>query len=314
MSMTMVKDPYDVLGVKRGASEDDIQKAYRGLAKRFHPDLNRGDKRAEERFKDISAAYDIVGDTAKRARFDRGEIDASGQEIRANPFARGGGRGGAAGGGGFGAEGFSAENIGDIFDTIFSQGRGQGQARGRRPGGFQARGEDESFRLEIPFLDAVQGTKKRVTLPSGKSLDVAIPAGLDDGQTIRLKGQGGPGTGGGPAGDVLIEVKVAEHPQFKRQDRDIHLELPVSLGEAVLGAKVDTPTIAGSVTLTVPKGSTSGTVLRLRGKGMPAAGSKPAGDQYVTLKVALPRDSDTELEDFVRGWSARRPYNPRSGT
>jgi DnaJ-class molecular chaperone len=301
MSVTMAKDPYDVLGVKRGASEDDIQKAFRGLAKKFHPDLNRGDKRAEERFKEINAAYDILGDNAKRGRFDRGEIDATGQDIRVNPFARGGFRGGAG-------EGFSAENIGDIFDNLF------GQSRGRRGGGFQARGEDEAFRLEIDFLDAVHGTKKRVTLPSGKSLDVGIPAGLDDGQTIRLRGQGGPGMSGGQAGDVLIEVRIAEHPHFKRKDRDIHVDVPVSLGEAVLGGKVEVPTVAGQVSLTVPRGSTSGTVLRLRGKGMPAAAGKPAGDQYVTLKVALPRDGDAELEDFVRAWSARRPYNPRTGT
>ena len=307
MSVTMTKDPYDVLGVKRGASEDDIQKAFRGLAKKYHPDLNRGDKRAEERFKEVNTAYDILGDTTKRGRFDRGEIDASGNEVRMNPFARGGFRGGP---GGFSAEGLGAENIGDIFDNLFGQGRGR-RGGGFGGGGFQARGEDESFRLEISFLDAMHGAKKRVTLPSGKSLDVTIPAGLDDGQTIRLKGQGGPGMSGGPAGDVLIEVKIAEHPDFKRKDRDIYVDLPVSLGEAVLGAKVEAPTVGGSVSLTVPKGSSSGTVLRLRGKGMPASGAKPAGDQYVTLKIALPRDGDRELEDFVRGWSARKPYDPR---
>ncbi|MBM3515414.1 MAG: J domain-containing protein [Alphaproteobacteria bacterium] len=301
----MAKDPYDVLGIKRGASEDDIQKAFRGLAKKYHPDLNRGDKRAEERFKEVNTAYDILGDAAKRGRFDRGELDAAGNEVRMNPFGRGGFRRGPAG-----AEGFGAENIGDIFDNLFGQGRGR-RAGGFGGGGFQARGEDESFRLEVAFLDAVQGTKKRVTLPSGKSLDVTIPAGLDDGQTIRLKGQGGPGMAGGPAGDVLIEVKVAEHAAFKRKDRDIHVEVPVSLGEAVLGGKVEVPTIAGSVALTVPKNSSSGTVLRLRGKGMPATNAKPAGDQYVTLKIALPRNADDDLENFVRGWSARKPYDPR---
>ena len=306
MSVTMARDPYDVLGVKREASDGEIQKAFRGLAKKHHPDLNRNDKKSEDRFKEINAAYDIVGDDKKRARFDRGEIDAGGQEIRQNPFARGGFRPGAGG-----AQNINMEDFGDIFESMFGQGRARRGGGFGGGAGFKARGEDENFRLEVGFVEAVKGMKKRVTLPSGKSLDVAIPAGIEDGQTIRLRGQAAAGQGGGPAGDVLIEVKVAEHPVFKKRERDIHVELPVSLVEAVLGAKVEVETLSGAVSLTVPPGSNSGSVLRLRGRGLPAAGSKPAGDQYVTLKVSLPKEPDRELEDFVRGWSARHPYNPR---
>ncbi|MDX2145696.1 MAG: DnaJ C-terminal domain-containing protein [Rhodospirillaceae bacterium] len=320
----MAKNPYDVLGVKRDADDAAIQKAYRNLAKVHHPDMNPGNKKAEDRFKDINAAYDILGDAAKRKRFDRGEIDASGQEIRTNPFARGGFRQNAGGGMGAGGPGggFAFDDLGDIFESMFGKGKGAGPGggmggggpfRGGPGGGFATRGEDENFRLDIGFIDAVTGAKRRVSLPSGKSLDVTIPAGIADGQTIRLRGQGVPGVGGGPPGDVLIEVKVAEHPHFKRQGRDITLELPVSLGEAVLGAKVEVPTISGSVTLTIPKGSNSGSMLRLRGKGLPATKTEPAGDQYVTLKVVLPKEPDEELETLVRAWSAKRPYNPRSG-
>jgi DnaJ-class molecular chaperone len=315
----MARNPYDVLGVKPDADDAAIQKAYRGLAKTYHPDMNPGNKKAEDRFKEISAAYDILGDAAKRKRFDRGEIDAGGQEVRVNPFARGGFRQGSGGFGGGGpgnmGGGFAFEDLGDLFDNMFGGARGKAGADrgpGRGPaGGFASRGEDESFRLEIGFIDAVNGAKRRVTLPSGKSLDVTIPAGIADGQTIRLRGQGVPGVNGGPPGDVLIEVKVAEHPHFKRQGRDIALELPVTLGEAVLGGKVEVPTVSGSVALTIPKGSNAGTVLRLRGKGLPATKSAPAGDQFVTLKVVLPKETDDELEAFARTWSAKRPYNPR---
>jgi DnaJ-class molecular chaperone len=313
----MARNPYEVLGVAKDSSDEEIQKAFRGLAKKLHPDMNPGDKRSEDRFKEINAAYEIVGDEKKRPRFDRGEIDASGQEIRANPFARGGGfRPGQAGGGFGGQGGFAFEDVGDIFDSMF--GKGSARAKGARGpmggggGSFAAKGEDESFRLEIGLVDAVNGTKRRVTLPSSKSLDVSIPAGINDGQTIRLRGQGAPGINGGAAGDVLIEVKVAEHPMFKRQGRDIQVALPVSLNEAVLGAKVDVPTITGSVTLTIPQGSNTDNVLRLRGKGLPATKSDAAGDQYVTLKVMLPKGQDGELEALVRAWSAKHPYNPRS--
>lgn len=305
----MARNPYDVLGVKKDASDAEIQKAFRGLAKKLHPDMNPGDKKAEEKFKEINAAYDIIGDEKKRPRFDRGEIDASGQEIRGNPFARGGGFRPGQGGPGGAQGGFAFEDLGDIFDTMFGGGRGPGKG-GRGPG-FTAKGEDESFRLEVSFLEAVNGAKRRVSLPSGKALDVNIPVGVNDGQTIRLKGQGVPGVNGGPPGDVLIEIKVAEHRTFRRQGRDIYADLPISLGEAVLGGKVDVPTISGNVSLTIPKGSNTGSTLRLRGKGVPATKNDPAGDQYVTLKVVLPKSSDEDLEKWVQGWSAKHPYNPR---
>jgi DnaJ-class molecular chaperone len=298
----MAKDPYTVLGVNRDASDAEIQKAFRRLAKKSHPDLFPGDKKAEDRFKELNAANDIIGDPAKRARFDRGEIDASGQEIRQNPFARGG-RGGARGGpGGGNAEGFAFEDLGDLFGGMFRGG-------GRGHSGFQP-AEDTRFTLEVDFVDAATGAKRRITLPGGKSLDVTIPAGIGEGQTIRLKGQGTAGPAG--AGDALVEIKVKPDPLFKREGRDIHVELPVSLGEAVGGGKVDVPTVHGPVTVTVPVGSNSGTRLRLKGKGIAATKRDPAGDQYVTLKVVLPKTPDPELEEFVKAWSARKPYNPRT--
>ena len=308
----MARDPYEVLGVKSDASESDLQKAFRKMAKKYHPDLHPGDKKSEDRFKEVNAAYDIVGDAAKRARFDRGEIDASGQEIHRNPFG-GGGRhpgGGPFGGGGFqggrGGAGFGFEDLSEIFGGAF---RGRGGPFGQ---GVPAQGEDLRFTLEVDFIDAMAGTKKRITLPGGKSLDVTIPAGIGDGQTIRLKGQGAPGPGG-PAGDALIEVKVRPHAHFSREGRDIHLELPVSLGEAVLGGKVEVPTVHGPVTVTIPANANSGTRMRLKGKGVPATKREPAGDQYVTLKVTLPKEPDAELQQFVKAWAEKNPYDPRKG-
>ncbi len=308
----MAKDPYETLGVKSDASETDIQKAFRKLAKKYHPDLHPGDKRSEERFKDINAAYDILGDTAKRGRFDRGEIDGNGTEIHRNPFAGGGRRpgGGPFGGGhqgGFGqggaGGGFAFDDLSDLFGGVFRGGRG---------GGVPTQGEDLRFTLEVDFIDAMTGVKKRVTLPGGKPLDVGIPAGIADGQTIRLKGQGSPGVTGAP-GDALIEVKVRAHPHFTRDGRDIHYELPVSLGEAVLGGKVEVATIHGPVTVTIPAHANTGTRMRLKGKGVPATKRELAGDQYVTLKLVLPKEPDAELEQFVKAWAAKKPYDPRKG-
>ncbi len=311
----MAKDPYSLLGVARDAKDEDIQKAFRKQAKKFHPDLNPGDKKAEDRFKELNTAYDIVGDAAKRARFDRGEIDASGTEIRQNPFGQGGrgGQGGFRGGPQGGPQGgFAFEDISDLFGGIFGGG-GRGGPGG--PGGFRQQqtamhGEDQQFRLDVDFLDAVRGGKQRLTLPSGKSLDVNIPAGIADGQTIRLKGQGAPGIGGQP-GDALLEIKIRDHALYKRDGHNIRIELPVTLQEAVLGAKIEVPTIHGAVTVTVPKGANSGTTLRLKGKGIAGGKNAAAGDQYVTLKVMLP-SGDAELEEFAKTWGAKHPYNPRS--
>jgi len=316
----MAKDPYTVLGVAKDAKDGDIQKAFRRQAKKFHPDLNPGDKKAEDRFKELNTAYDIVGDATKRARYDRGEIDASGTEIRTNPFARGGAgtggfRGGFQGGGpqgggfnpGGGAQGFAFEDLGDLFGGIFGGGRAGGPGAGARGPAFQ--GDDARYNLEVDFLDAVRGAKKRLTLPSGKALDVNIPAGISDGQTIRLKGQGEHGAG--KAGDALIEVKVREHPLFKRDGNDIRIELPISLQESVLGGKVEVPTIHGSVSMSLPKGTNTGRTMRLKGQGIAAGKNSPAGDQYIKLMVVMPPGNNAELEKFVTEWGANNPYDPR---
>ncbi len=308
----MAKDPYTVLGVKRDATDSEIQKAFRRLAKKSHPDLFPGDKKAEDRFKELNTANDIIGDPAKRARFDRGEIDASGAEVRQNPFAgaRAGGHGGFRGQPGGGSQGFAFEDLSDLFGGMFGGGGPGGRGRGG-PAGGPPPAEDVRYSLEVDFADAATGAKKRITLPGGKSLDITIPAGINDGQTIRLKGQGGAGPGG-TAGDALVEVKIKPDPFYRREGRDIHVELPISLGEAVAGGKVEVPTAHGPVTLAVPPSANTGTRLRLKGKGVAATKRDPAGDQYVTLKVVLPKTRDPELEEFVKAWSTKNPYNPRT--
>jgi DnaJ-class molecular chaperone len=302
----MARNPYEALGVKKDASDSDVQKAFRRLAKKSHPDLFPGDKKAENRFKDLNAAYNIIGDAEKRARFDRGEIDASGAEIRQNPFGRGA-RGGGQGFTGGGAQGgFAFEDLSDLFGGMFKGGRGSG---GGSPfGSGPAQSNDTRFSLDVDFVDAMTGAKKRLTLPGGRSLDVNIPAGISDGQTIRLKGQGGK-VSGGKSGDALIEVRTKAHPMFRREGQNVHVEIPVSLKEAILGAKIEVPTVHGKLTVTVPKGSNSGSRLRLKGKGVAATKGKPAGDQYVTLQVVLPKKTDADLESFLKSWS--NTYNPR---
>lgn len=296
-----MRTPYDILGVKPNASEDEIRKAFRKLAKKWHPDLNPGDAKAEAQFKDINAAYDLLSDPAKRARYDRGEIDAEGRETFSHAYAHAHGATGAdpfAGrAGGAYHFSFGGEGPEDLFEHFFA-GRGR-TARG------QARGQDRRSTVTIDFLDAALGAKRRVTLPDGRSLEISIPAGLKDGQTMRLKGQGEPGLGGGAAGDLLLEVTVAPHKLFRRVGNDVHLDLPITLGEAVLGGKVTAPTLTGRVSLTVPPGSNSGSVLRLKGKGI------AGGDLYVTLQVALPERVDPELAGFVERWSRDHPYDPR---
>ena len=302
----MSADPYTVLGVKREASQDEIRKAYRALAKKLHPDLNPGNKDAEERFKEVSAAYDLLGDAEKRARFDRGEIDATGAETpRQNyyrDFAEAGPQGGAQAYESRAGFADFAESD-DIFAELF----------GRRAGGgaqLRMRGADLPFHLHVDFLDAVNGATRRLSLPDGSTLDVAIPPGIRDGQLLRLKGKGRPGMGGGPPGDALIEIEVMPHPVFRRDGDDIRVELPISLSEAVLGGRVDVPTPTGPVTMTIPKGSNSGTTLRIRGKGV-ARRDGTRGDEYVTLTVMLPKNSDPELEKFVAGWAEGKRHNPR---
>lgn len=310
----LARNPYSVLGVEASATDADIRSAFRTLAKKFHPDRNRDDKKAEEKFKEVAAAFDILGDADRRKKFDRGELDADGRERPAyqsrtwSPGAGGAYQpGGAAYGGGFANKG-DFDDLGDIFADLFGRGRHSGGAAGAGAGagpqgaGQQFRGRDVKYGFEVDFLDAARGAKKRVTMPDGKTLDVAIPAGVDTGQTLRLKGQGEAGVGGGPAGDVYVEISVKPHPVFERQGDDIHIEAPISLKEAVLGGKIAAPTIAGEVSISVPKNSSSGAILRLKGRGVARDGAPP-GDQYVKLKIVLPEGGDKELEDFVRRWS-----------
>ncbi|MCL4767093.1 MAG: DnaJ domain-containing protein [Hyphomicrobiaceae bacterium] len=305
----MAEDPYALLGVPKNASDDDIRRAFRKLAKELHPDLNPGDRVAVERFKKVSAAYELLGDPEKRKRYDRGEIDAAGEPRRAyqqqgaagGPF---GWRGARPGGVGPETEdpGFS-----DIFSEIFGGARG---ARGARFGA-GIRGGDVRYTLEIDFLEAVAGARKRVTMPEGGMLDLTVPEGVTDGQVLRLKGKGGPGFRGGEPGDALVEIKVKPHPQFKRAGDDITIELPISLDEAVLGAKIEVPTVSGRVQLTIPKGTSSGRVFRLRGKGVRNVATGATGDQLVTVRIVLPDAVDDSLAYFMSEWRQRHAYNPR---
>jgi DnaJ-class molecular chaperone len=301
----MADDPYSVLGVQRSASTDDIAKAYRKLAKKWHPDLNPGDKAAEEKFKQVAGANDILSDPEKRGRFDRGEIDASGQERPQQHYYREY-AGGEDGGRYRSTAGF--EDIGafsDLFGDVFSR-RGGGRG-GQR---FSARGSDAHYRLEIDFLEAVNGAKKRITLPDGGTLDVTLPAGAVDGQVLRLKGKGGPGMGEGGAGDALVEITVRPHPAFKREGNDIVVEVPITFDEAVLGGKIEVPTIGGRVFATVPPGANTGQTLRLKGRGVRTRGGAH-GDQLVMLQVVMPERVDPELKAFAEAWREKHPYDPR---
>jgi DnaJ-class molecular chaperone len=311
-----MRDPYDVLGVSKTASEADIKKAFRALAKKHHPDKHAGDAEAQKKFQEIGSAYDIVGDKDKRAKFDSGEIDASGnprgfdpgaQGFRGGPFG-GGGQGGArdfhfnwTDQGGDQAQGFSAE---DLFSDLLG-GMG-GRGRGRQP----RAGQDFTVSTTVSFEEAAGGGSRRVVLPNGEQLDVKIPPGIRDGQQIRLKGRGGAGRRGGPAGDVLIQIAIAPHPYLTRDGRDLRMDLPVTLQEAVLGGKVPVPTLTGTVSLSVPANSNTGSTLRLKGKGIPAHGGEAAGDLYVKLVVTLPGKADEALKKFAEGWNAT--YDPRA--
>jgi DnaJ-class molecular chaperone len=294
----LAADPYSVLGVNKDASQDDIQKAYRQLAKKLHPDLNPGDKKSEERFKEVAAAYDLLGDADKRGRYDRGEIDASGAERPQQRYYRDFAGGESPYTSDAGYADFASD---DILSQIFGQ-------EGRS--GIRLRGADIRYHLELDFLDAINGGRRQITLPDDAVLEVNIPPGTHDGQILRLRGKGRPGIGGGPPGDALIEIGVRQHPVFTRKEQDIHVELPISLNEAVLGGKVKVPTPSGPVNMTVPKWSNTGTLLRLKGKGVPRAdGSR--GDEFVTLKVVLPENPDPDLEKFVAQWKGA--YSPRQG-
>ena len=298
----MSEDPYKVLGVERDVSEADLRTAYRKLAKKLHPDLNPGSSKAEDAFKNVATAYDLLSDPSKRALFDRGEIDASGSERPRQPYYRdqaerdaGHPYGGDQGFGDFGGE--------DIFAQMFGRG---GRPNLDRPGA------DARYRLELDFLEAFNGGKRTLTLPDSQALDVTIPPGTRTGQTLRLRGKGGPGIGKGPPGDALIEVEVRPHPVFKLKGDDIHVDLPLGLREAVLGGRVNVPTPSGPVSMTVPKWSNTGAVLRLRGKGLVRTGST-TGDEYVTLRLTLPTEPDAELQDFVSRWGKAEHHKTEQG-
>jgi DnaJ-class molecular chaperone len=310
--------PYEVLGVKPGASPEEIRKAYRKLAKEFHPDLNPGKPAAEARFKAVTAANDILSAPDKRARYDRGEIDESGAErprYSYRPHAEG------AQGRKYQPQGeVNIEDLDDLF-AMFGRGGGGGP-RGARSGGpagegFSMPGQDRQYTLTIDFALAATGGKQRLSLSPETWLDVTVPPGIEQGQVLRLKGKGAPGYGGGPPGDALIEVHIAPHPFFRREGDDIHVELPVSLAEAVLGARVSVPTVTGPVTMTIPQGSDTGTRLRLRGKGIhrkrrgAETTGDTTGDQYVTLKVMIGASDDPALAEFLKGWAEAHPTDPR---
>jgi DnaJ-class molecular chaperone len=306
-----MRDPYEILGVAKTASEADIKKAFRTLAKKHHPDKHAGDAAAQKRFQEISGAYDILGDKQKRAQYDAGAIGPDGNPRGFDPRQGGGFRQGNpfGGGGGPGARDFhfsfddapsGPAGFEDIFADLMGGGRRRGQSRATK-------GEDFSATVTVSFAEAATGGTRRVMLQNGEQIDVKIPAGVKDGQTVRVKGRGGVGRGG-PNGDILLTVSVAPHPFMTRDGNDIRMDLPVTLKEAVLGGKVPVPTLTGTVSLSVPPNSNTGTVLRLKGKGIAAEGG--AGDFYVRLVVTLPDKPDEPLRGFVQGWSP--DYDPRA--
>ncbi len=306
-------DPYEALGVDRKCSTEEIKKAYRRIVKESHPDLNPGDEASEERFKAAAAAYDLLKDPEQRARFDRGEIDAQGQErpeahyyrnyagARDNPYQ--------------GRQSFDEnEDLSDFFADFMRNARGsRGGAGHDHMHGFHADGANARYRLEVPFMDAALGGSTRITLPDGSKLEVQIPRGISDGQTIRLRGKGGAPIGKGRAGDALVTISVAPHEIFTREGDTIRVVLPITIDEALLGAKVEVPTISGPVKLSVPKGASSGQVLRMRGRGIAPRGREKRGDQLVELKIVAPPSIDADLANFMEDWRRTHAYDPRKG-
>jgi DnaJ-class molecular chaperone len=313
----LARDPYQELGVTRGSTSDEIRKAFRKLAKQHHPDANPGDKASEEKFKRLSAAFDILGDAEKRKKFDAGEIDADGRETMRGSWGSGGAGGPFRGGAGGGSRAeFEGVDLNDILGDIFGRGGGRpgggpgfgGFGGGGPGGGFSQKGGDVRAKLEIDLEEAILGAKKRISFSDGRTIDVTIPKGAQEGQTLRLKGQGSPGRSG--PGDAFIEIAIKPHAVFKREGDVLVMDVPVTVYDAVQGGKVEAPTPEGPVTLTVPKGSNSGARLRLKGRGLPD-GAGGRGDLFARLVVTLPDQPDPKLEAFAEEWRKSRPYKPR---
>ncbi|TWI31051.1 DnaJ C-terminal domain-containing protein [Paracoccus sulfuroxidans] len=306
----MADDPYKALGLGKSASQDEIKKAYRKIAKTDHPDLNP-DAAATERFKAATAAYDLLKDPEQRARFDRGEIDASGQERPQRHYYR---EYAEAGNNPYRNDQAGFDDLSGVFSDLFGQRGGGGQGQGRRGGArsFDMRGPDQHFTLEIDFMTAARGGSTRITMPDGSTLEVKIPEGARDGQTVRLRGKGGAGFGEGEPGDALLTLTVAEDPEWKRDGDDLEVTLPITLDQAVLGGKVEAPTITGPVMLTIPRGASSGQKLRLKGRGLKRADGSH-GDQHAVLKIVMPPHIDDELSNFFEHWRDGHGYDPRRG-
>ena len=317
-------NPYTLLGVPKTASQEEIKQAYRKLARKMHPDLNPNDPSAEDKFKQVSSAYDLLSDPAKRKRFDNGEIDENGKERPGYGFGYGGGNPFNGAGSGFGGFNFDFGTTGqnkssgkkrsgfDFFSEMFGGAADGGDdvfANMKRRSSAKTQGENINYDLSVSFLDAALGKEKEISLPNGKVLNVKIPAGTADKAVLRLKGQGAVGIGGGTNGDALIHILVQPHPYFTRSDNNILLDVPVSLKEAVLGAKVTIPTLEGKVSLTVPPNSSSGSVLRLRGKGI--KNKDKTGDLLVKLYIVLPEKPDKELTEFIQDWKTSS-FDPRT--
>lgn len=298
----MANDPYTVLGVARSASEEEVRAAFRRQAKTSHPDLHPGDNAAADRFKKLSAAYEIIGDSEKRRQFDAGLINAAGEPVRGfgerHPHAHG-----ASGG---------TQFTDAMSDILWGEGGWAGGRGGAGRPGFRARGQDVRYTLEVDFLEAIGGVKKRVTIPDGGVLDLAVPEGVTDGQVLRLKGKGKPGLGGGEVGDALVEIRVRPHADYERVGDDITMTVPISLDEAILGGKIEIATPTGRVQLTLPKGTSSGQVFRLRGKGVRIATGHRHGDLLVSVKIVMPAQIDSELSYFISEWRQRNRYDPRA--
>ncbi len=298
-----MQDPYQILGVTKSATAEEIKKAYRKLAKKYHPDMNKDDPKVKQKFQEATNAYDILSDKNKRAKYDRGEIDAEGKEQGFHGFNQGFNQGSPFGSGSpfQGGFQFHESHFGeeDIFSSIFG-------GRGARTQVFK--GQDVEYVLKVSFLEAALGAKKQIILQDGKALDLTIPAGIESGKKLRLKDKGSPGAGGGPRGDAIVEVIVLDHPHFKREGLNIHLDLPITLYEAILGETIQIPTIHGAVSMKIPANSSSGNTLRLKGKGIHGTSQ---GDQYVHLQIGLPKESDPELKAFMETWKKNHEYQVR---